>query len=169
MPNKAMVRIFDLQKPHTAALGFIMNGSRYLISALLFSISVVAMPNPEMKFECDAPKHENYNGVAITIKHCVDSSGPDSDGFYEFYYDYETFVFELEKESVSGKRYSDTQEEASFTRITDLDGERYIESRDFEKELLRSAISYLKARGAETITYLDPSNTFNGYSKIPGL
>lgn len=121
----------------------------------------------EMKFDCNEPKKEQFGGVSITITHCIDSSGPDSNGTYEFYYDYETIIFELGSESVSGKRYADTPEEASLIRITDLSGERLLEASDFRKELVKVSVSYLVANGAKSVQYLDQSNTISGYSEVP--
>ena len=140
---------------------------RYLIIILLFGASMVSMSKPEMKFECGEPKKETFKGISITITHCVDSSGPDSNGVYEFYYDYESIVFELGGESVSGKRYADTPEEASLIRIRELDEERLLEGADFTKDLLKISISYLKASGAKSVKYLDRSNTISGYSIVP--
>ena len=126
------------------------------------------MSKPEIKLECDSLQKETYNGVSITITRCVDSYGPDSDGAYEFYYDYETIVFEVGDESVSGKRYSDTPREASLIRFKDLSGERLLDRSDFKKSLIRSSVSYLKVNGAEFVKYLDQSNTITGYSEVLG-
>ena len=152
----------------TASLGITMNKYHYLILALFMGVSGVAMSKPEIKLECEAPQKESYNGVSITITHCVDSYGPDSDGAYEFYYDYETIVFEMGGESVSGKRYADTPKEASLIRIKGLAGERFIERSDFEKVIMKNTISYLKTSGAEFVKFLDQSNTLTGYSEVPG-
>lgn len=77
--------------PVNRALGFTMNQIRYLILILLLGVSMVSESESEMmRFDCDEPKKELFNGVSITITHCIDSSGPDSNGAYEFYYDYET-------------------------------------------------------------------------------
>ena len=72
-----------------------MNQFQYLILVLLLGISMVSKSEPEMTFECGEPKKDVFDGVSVAITRCIDSSGPDSDGAYEFYYDYETIVFEL--------------------------------------------------------------------------
>ena len=87
-----------------------MNQIRYLILILLLGVAMVSKSESEMSFECDEHKKEQFGGVSITITHCIDPSGPDSNGAYEFYYDYETIIFDLGSESVSGKRYADTPE-----------------------------------------------------------
>ncbi len=145
-----------------------MNQFRYLIISLLLGVAMVSKSESEMRFECDEPKKEQFNGVSITITHCIDSSGPDSSGAYEFYYDYETIIFDLGSESVSGKRYADTPEEASLIRIKDLGGERLIEASDLKKEIVKVSVSYLKTNGAKSVKYLDQSNTISGYSEFPG-
>lgn len=146
---------------------FSMNQYRYLIFVLLLGVSMISKSESEMKFECGEPKKERFDGVSITITHCIDSSGPDSNGAYEFYYDYETIVFELGSESVSGKRYADTPEEASLIRVKESSEERFLEGDDFKKELLKTSVSYLKANGARSVKYLDRSNTISGYSVVP--
>jgi hypothetical protein len=143
-----------------------MNQFRYLILILLLGVAMVS--KSETSFECDEPKKEQFGGVSITITHCIDSSGPDSSGAYEFYYDYETIIFDLGSESVSGKRYEDTPEEASLIHIKDLGGERLIEESDLKKEIVKVSVSYLKANGAKSVKYLDQSNTISGYSEFPG-
>ncbi|WP_045857976.1 hypothetical protein [Teredinibacter purpureus] len=144
-----------------------MNQIRYLILILLLGVSMVSKSESEMRFDCDEPKNEQFDGVSIKITHCIDSSGPDSNGAYEFYYDYETIYFELGSESVSGKRYADTPEEASLIRIKDLSGERLLEGSDLKKELIKISVSYLMANGAKSVKYLDRSNAISGYSVVP--
>ena len=73
----------------------------------------------------------------------------------------------MEGESVSGKRYADTPEEASLIRIKESSEERFLERADFKKELLKISVSYLKANGAKSVQYLDRSNTVSGYSLVP--
>ena len=144
-----------------------MNQLQYLILALLLSVPMVSKSEPEMKFECSEHKKEEYYGVSVLITRCIDSSGPDSNGAYEFYYDYETIVFEHESGSVSGRRYADTPDEASLIRINDSCEERFLKEADFKKELVKISVSYLKANGAMSVKYLDRSNTVNGYSVVP--
>lgn len=144
-----------------------MNQIRYLIIILLLGVSMVSKSESEMRFDCDEPKKEQFDGLSITITHCIDSSGPDSNGAYEFYYDYETIIFDLGSESVSGKRYADTPEEASLIRIKDSSRERLLEASDFKKELVKVSVSYLIANGAKSVKYLDQSNTISGYSEFP--
>ncbi len=165
MPNKQIQR--TLKAPLIWELGIAMNKYHYLVLALFMGVSGGAMSKPEIEIECETPQKESYNGVFITITHCVDSYGPSSDGAYEFYYDYEIIVFEMGGESVSGKRYADTPNEASLIRIKDSTGERFLERSDFKKTLIKSSISYLKTNGAEFVTYLDKSNTITGYSEAP--
>lgn len=141
-----------------------MNQIRYLVLIFLFGVAMVAKSEPEMSFECDEPKKEQFGGLSITITHCIDSSGPDSDGAYEFYYDYETIIFDLGGESISGKRYADTLEEVYLTGIKDLGGERLIEESDLKKEIVKVTLSYLKANGAKSVKYFD---IVSGYSEFP--
>ena len=145
-----------------------MNKIRYSILIILLGVAMASKSESDMSFDCDKPKKERFGGVSITITHCIDSSDPDSNGAYEFYYDYETIVFEMGSESLSGKRYADTPEEASLIRIKDFSGERLLEASDLKRELVIVSVCYLKANGAKSVRYLDQSNTISGYSAFPG-
>ncbi len=149
------------------ASGVMMRTAQILIAALLIIISGASVSEPPINFDCGQPKAVSFSGVKIIITHCIDSQGPDSNGMYSFYYDYETIIFEMGNESLSGKRYSDTPEEVSLTRIKEANNERLLEVSDFNKSLVKVAISYLKNNGAETVVYLDKSNQTNGYSPVP--
>ncbi len=144
-----------------------MNKYKYQALVLFLSLSMISIAKPEYNVECDAPRIENHSGLSIAITHCVDYYGPGEGGTHQILYDYETIVFEMGNEFVSGKRYSDTPNEASLTRIRSVDGERFLEKIDFGKDLLKSSISYLQRQGAKTIKYLDKSNEIDGYSLVP--
>lgn len=144
-----------------------MNQYRYTIFSLLLGVSMISKSEAEIKHECGDPKKEQFDRVSVTITHCIDSYGPDTNGSYEFYYDYDVIFFELGSESVSGKRYADTPEEASLIRITESGKERFFEDADFKKELLKISILYLQANGASIVKYLDRSNKISGYSAAP--
>lgn len=156
-----------------------MKTTHLILSALLLAVSGNVMSEEEFSIistsvselpyniDCDPERTTIFGKSRITITHCIDSLGPDSDGMYQTYYDYETITLELDNETVSAKRYADTPEEASLIRIKDATGERLLQLDDFDRDLIKTAISFLVKSGAENIMYLDKFNKINGYSPVP--
>jgi len=120
---------------------------------------------------CEAPVIEEFpydeQTISVSSKHCVDKMGPDQDGYYDFYYDYQLFEFSLGTTTLRGRTYEDDPEEAHFLGI-EVDGQRRLLSiTDFEKPLLRAAIRYFHNSGRTQLNWLDPSNELDGYSPVP--
>ena len=161
------------------ALYAIMKTTHLILTALLLVVSVSAMSEEEFSIistsvselpyniDCDPEKITSFGRARIMITHCIDSLGPDSDGIYQTYYDYETIIFELDNETISAKRYADTPEEASLIKFKDSTGERLLQLDDFDRDLIKMAITFLISNGAEKIMYLDKFNKENGYSPAP--
>ena len=85
---------------------------------------------------------------------------------YQAYYDYETIILEMDNETVFAKRYADTPEEASLIRVKDSYGERLLQLNDFNRVIIKTAISFLRSNGAENIMYLDKSNKKVGIAQF---
>ncbi|WP_419811488.1 hypothetical protein [Bacterioplanoides sp.] len=132
-----------------------------------FSIIGTSVSELPYNIDCDTKRTTIFGKARVTITHCIDSIGPDSDGMYQAYYDYETIILEVDNETVSAKRYADTPEEASLIRIKDSKGERLLQLDDFNKVLIKTEISFLRNSGSENIIYLDTSNQKIGYSTVP--
>lgn len=156
-----------------------MKTTHLLLSVLLLAVSGSVMSEEEFSLigtsvselpyniDCDPERTIIFDKARITITHCIDSLGPDSDGVYQAYYDYETIILEMGNETVFAKRYADTPEEASLIRIKDSTGERLLQLDDFNRDLIKTAISFLINSGAENIKYLDKFNQKSGYSPVP--
>ncbi len=157
----------------------IMKTTHIILAVLLLAVSGNVMSEEEYSIigtsvselpyniDCDPERNLIFGKARITITHCIDSLGPDSNGMYKAYYDYETIILEMDNETVSAKRYADTPEEASLIRIKDTTGERLLRLDDFNRELIKTAISFLINNGAENLMYLDKFNQKSGYSPIP--
>jgi len=97
----------------------------------------------------------------------IDSLGPDNDGAYVYYYEYDVYYFTSEKHSVSARTYIDSLSEASFRRL-EVNGEkRFLEKDDFELPFMRDVVDYLKSEGKTNLMWLDTENSNNGYSVVP--
>jgi hypothetical protein len=156
-----------------------MKTTQLILSVLLLAVSGNSMSEPpfsitgtsvsELSYniDCDPERAINFGKARVTITHCIDSLGPDSDGMYQAYYDYETIILEMDNKTVYAKRYADTPEEASLIRIKDSTGERLLRLDDFNGDLIKTGISFLISNGAENIMYLDKSNQKTGYSSVP--
>ncbi|MDJ0758290.1 MAG: hypothetical protein QNJ19_02785 [Woeseiaceae bacterium] len=131
------------------------------------------MPDADLpiSFERDEPEvsifqFENVD-IEVTRSKGVDKMGPDEDGLYEFYYDFELFEFRSGSRVVHGRAYADQENEASLIAIYE-DGERRLMSvSDLQADLGRAAIRYFKNIGKTDIKWLDPDNKVTGYSPIP--
>lgn len=132
-----------------------------------FSITSSSVSELQYNIDCDPERTIIFGKASITITHCIDSLGPDSDGMYQAYYDYETIILEMDNKTVSAKRYADTPEEASLIKIKDSTSERLLRLDDFNRDFIKTAISFLISNGAENIMYLDKSNKKIGYSPVP--
>ncbi|MEC8523161.1 MAG: hypothetical protein VXZ24_02820 [Pseudomonadota bacterium] len=116
---------------------------------------------------CDQNRTIVLGKTRINISHCIDYTGPDGDGKYQSYYDYETIIFEMDGETVRVRRYKDTPEEASLLRISDSLGSRLLQLEDFDRNIIKTAVSFLVNSGAENVMYLDEANQASGYSQVP--
>lgn len=156
-----------MKAPYLIISGLLLSASGDVMSEKEFSIIGTNVPELPYNIDCDTERTTIFGKARITITHCIDSIGPDSDGMYHAYYDYETITLELDNETVSAKKYADTPEEASLIRIKDSKGERLLQLDDFNRVLIKTAISFLRNSGAENIMYLDTSNQKSGYSTVP--
>ena len=128
-------------------------------------------PELPISAECEVPVLEEFpyeeQTISVSRKHCVDKMGPNQDGYYEFYYDYELIDFSLGTTTLHGRTYADDPEEAHLIAL-ELDGQRkFLSVTDFETPLPRAAIRYFHNSGKTQLNWLDPSNELSGYSPVP--
>ena len=152
---------------HLILSALLLAGSGNVMSEEEFSIIGSSVSELPYNIDCDPDRTTIFGKARITITHCIDSLGPDSDGMYQAYYDYETIILEMDNVTVSAKRYADTPEDASLTRIKDSTGERLLQLGDFNRDIIKTAISFLRNSGAENIMYLDKFNKKSRYSPVP--
>jgi hypothetical protein len=138
--------------------GMLAEGSsgdmKSLLAPVLLLVSCHPIPDssnkPELpiSLECDAPVDEEflYDGhtVSVSRKHCIDKMGPDRDGYYEFYYDYELFEFSLGAMMLRGRAYADDLE-AHLLGVR-IDGSSDSLQLRTTRRLLRAAVGYFRAR-----------------------
>ena len=130
-------------------------------------------PDLPISLHCEEPDTETFLfediAVSVSHKHCVDKSGPDSDGYYWFYYDYRVFAFTSGSVTLYGRSYRDAPEEASILSIEDRDGggRRLLKEQELRDFLPRAAIWYFRQAGATGVTWLDPANEIEGYTPVP--
>jgi len=93
--------------------------------------------------------------------------GPDSNGLYEFYYEYDLYEFTQGSETLHARSYASEPEEAHLLGIEVGGQGRLLTATDLGKPLPRAALQYLREAGKSSLTWLDPNNRVNGYSRVP--
>ena len=96
-----------------------------------------------------------------------DSMGPNEEGEYLYYYEYDLYSFSSEKYFVEARSYVVPNEEASFTGLEINGVRRFLQAEDFQLPFMRVVIGYLKSEGKTSLKWLDTGNTKNGYSNVP--
>jgi hypothetical protein len=128
-------------------------------------------PELPISQQCEAPVIEVFpygdHAIGVSREHCIDKMGPDQDGYYEFYYDYELFEFSLGTTILHGRSYLDDPEEAHLTGVEVAGETKFLAVTDLQGILPRAAIHYFHTCGKTQLNWLDPSNELNGYSAIP--
>jgi hypothetical protein len=133
----------------------------------------MAGPTDELpiSLECAEPIVETFAHTAgevhVSRKHCIDKMGPDANGLYEFYYEYDLYEFSQGSETLHARSYTSEPEEAHVLGIESGGQRGLLAESDLAKALVRAALEYLRTTGKTKLTWLDPSNEVNGYSPIP--
>lgn len=105
--------------------------------------------------------------IRLTQQHCKDWMGPDEQGLYVYFYEYDTYVFSDGNSKLSARSYIDDDSEAHFLRIEQAGTERFLQCSDFDLPFVSSAMSYLLQNGKTSLTFLDSENHKGGYSPVP--
>ncbi|MBV9788124.1 MAG: hypothetical protein JOZ51_08125 [Chloroflexi bacterium] len=102
--------------------------------------------------------------MKIEHTHHVDAGEPDERGRYEYYYEYDLFVFSEAGVSVVARSYSDMPGEAHFLRIEIGDAALLLKPEDFRRPLVIAAVKHLRALGKHELSWL--SGCGNGYEAV---
>ena len=112
-------------------------------------------------------KRIGNTNISVSQQHCIDSMGPDENGNYEYYYEYDIYFFTDNKQTVNARSYVDEVTQAQFLRLDTGGAERLLETTDFQSDLVKTAAEYLRSIGKHELLWLDSNNKLDGYSAVP--
>lgn len=119
--------------------------------------------------ESDQPIEEQIfyerQRIRLVRTHCVDKMGPDKDGCFEFYYDYEEFAFSLGSETLHARAYA-KEREASLRAIEVSGKTQSLDPGALSTTLVRAAVDYFRRQGRDQVRWLNPADAKNGYTLI---
>jgi len=101
--------------------------------------------------------------MKIETTHHIDAGEKDSNGLYDFYYEYELIHFLEGDTTIVARSYSAEHGEAHFLSIIEKGQRRILTDSDFLSPLLGQAIDYLRQVGKFSLQLLRT----NGHEPIP--
>lgn len=102
--------------------------------------------------------------MQVEITHHIDASEPNTDGMYDYYYQYDLFRFSDGVVALVARSYVDEPEEAHFLSM-ETDGEqRLLSIQDIGSLFLAEAVSYLRKLGKSKFRWL--SGRGDGYEPL---
>jgi hypothetical protein len=100
----------------------------------------------------------------VHTSHHVDASEQDSEGFYDYYYEYNILVFSEGEVSLVARSYIDKPGEVHFLRIEAHGERRRLTQSDMNGTLAVESVAYLREHGKTEINWL--SGRGNGYQSV---
>ncbi len=100
----------------------------------------------------------------VEISHHIDASDPNPEGFYDYHYEYDIYVFSDGPLSYVVRAYTDQPVQAAFMSVSEGSGKRLLRSRDFRRPLFAEAVAYLRNAGKTDLSWL--SEKRGGYFPI---
>jgi hypothetical protein len=118
--------------------------------------------------------HENIRSKAIDhsqtqrlmkveCTHRVDASERDTDGEYDWYYEYDIYRFTEGDRTLIARSYTDTSSEAHFLHFEVQSRPVRLTTQDTKDPLLLEAATFLKSLGKKRLEFLGPE----GYAPLP--
>ena len=121
--------------------------------------------------KCTVVSEAEYRcaGVALSVRqtHCIDSLGPDGNGFYEYYYEYDIYEIESDSVLVCARSYVEEPQAAHLLGLVENGTRRLLVENDFSRPQVLAALEYLDSRGKIDLTWLDEANNYDGYTPVP--
>ncbi|MDQ8205874.1 hypothetical protein [Pelagicoccus sp. SDUM812003] len=99
--------------------------------------------------------------MKVTKEHKIDAGEKDSEGYYDYFYEYDIYTFTENGKKLTARKYID-DETAHFLRIENEGEERILTKEDLETSFISEAIEHLRNEGIEEVEYLANS----GYERI---
>ena len=101
----------------------------------------------------------------IDLVRRVDASEPDEDGQYDYYYEYDIYLFTEGATCFVARSYTDQPGEAHILRIETNGVPRVLTDKDLRHPLSLAAQSHLRSEGKMQLRWL--SGRGDGYESVP--
>ena len=101
--------------------------------------------------------------MKVTTSHHIDKGDKDSQGQYEFHYEYDLYEFSENGICLTARSYSDEETEVHFIRKEVSGDQEMLSKSDLSTPLFSQAKEYLYREGKVQINYLCDS----GYESVP--
>jgi hypothetical protein len=102
--------------------------------------------------------------VKVDVAHQIDSSEPNAEGLYDYFYEYDDFTFSDGPISYLARSYADRPQEASFRARIEDGRHQALTRQDLQHPLLLEARSWLRDAGKTELNWLD--RVSGGYSRL---
>jgi hypothetical protein len=99
----------------------------------------------------------------VEKSHHVDTSEPDTNGLYEWRYEYDLYSFSDASISMIARTYESEPDAVYFLHIEQGSLRRGITPKEFSLPVFREAVAYLRDAGFRRIEWLGVS----GYDRVP--
>lgn len=96
----------------------------------------------------------------VAVSHHIDASEPDSQGMYEYHYEYDIHEFSRSGRTYVARSYVDEPESAAFLSVREGGASQLLRSSDLTHPLLVAAVDHLRSAGK---TRLDRLSDPEGY------
>jgi hypothetical protein len=95
--------------------------------------------------------------MTVEISHHIDASDPNPEGFHDYHYEYDVYVFADGPLSYVVRAYTDQPEQASFMSVSEGTHGRLLNSKDCRTPLFAEAVAYLNGMGKTDLQWLSKS------------
>lgn len=102
--------------------------------------------------------------MEVKTTHHIDAGDKDSQGRYQYYYEYDVFCFTDGEIALTVRSYVDSEKEAHFLRLESAGQSRMLSDSDLAHPLFAESVCYLQKIGKEEIKWL--SGRGNGYEPV---
>lgn len=93
--------------------------------------------------------------MKVEISHHVDASEADAEGFHDYHYEYDVFVFSEATTSFVVRAYTEDEDKAHFVAREEAGQRHLLTERDLLHPLFLQAQAHLHALGKTDLSWLD--------------
>lgn len=93
--------------------------------------------------------------MQVQCSHHIDASDPDANGDYEYYYEYDIFLFSEGELTLQARSYSDESRSVSLMGLKQAGKHRTLEYKDLQRPLVQQAVDYMRNAGKTEVRWFN--------------